>query len=329
MSLCLAYDVHSLQDGAGAQIQRIMAVESLCAYLGLGFHHQEIVTIDSNYGDGLNNQKSKELFVRELNQYIDFRQHTCKHSTHRELNFRLHGQFQRFAIIFLKLLRGLSFITRLNLLIYVSNPSLYLRRSGHIYDLARSRHGYTRTNHTKTLAIKIHLPWAGIGAGQLKDRQISLDWYKELLKVVNFELVGLGYVCRYTFHTDGVPGLKPTMSSMDVSNQTEKYWREMGLLEGDRFNWSFLNLEDHFGFLANVEVRFGITPISVWNDMIEGDILILANSSLSIVGGFLNLSALKFFSPGNQTLPQDFRPITEFDDTSMEGLKSLLLSKFG
>ncbi len=329
MSLCLAYDVHSVQDGAGAQIQRIFAVEALSSLFGVGFFHQEILSIDSNYGDGLNDLNSKKLFVDELNQFIAFRVYNCEHSSHRVIKWKWPKRFQPFFMIVLRFSKYLYSARKPNFLLIVSNPIPILKHSGHVYDLIRFRHGSAKKNSSRKLSVKVHLPWAGIGAGQLKDRKISLEWYKEILSVLNIELNTLGYNCTYTFHTDGIPGLKPDMFTLGISPETESYWRGNGLLKDNRFNWSFIDIEKEFGFLSDLEIQYGISPIQVWNDMVEGDILLLANSSLSVVAGLLNLTALKLIPPGNQGLPGDFHIISPVSPDYKDDVRSKLLSRFG
>ncbi len=328
MSLCLTYDVTHFQDGAGAQLQRIFAIESLSTLLGVGFSHHKIITIDSNYGDGLNTIGAKDAFVNELNQYVDFDEYSCPHLSHKEIKWRLPTRFQRYSIFALRIFKFFVVNTKQDFLLSIPNPVPFLRNSGNLYDLVRPRHGFTKENSSKELQVKIHLPWAGIGHGQLNDRRISLEWYRKILMVIDNELSANGYECTYTFHTDGIPGLKSDMISLGISSATQSYWRESGLLAENDFNWSYIDIPSEFRFLPNIQVRYGISPIEVWDDMITADILVLAQSSLSTVAGFLNLTALKIAPLELEGVPGDFNLVSTSDPDFTLILKSLLISKF-
>lgn len=324
MSLCLAYDALSLQDGAGAQIQRILAIESLSSFLNIGYNHKEILDIDSNYGDGLNDSNSKKEFVKQLNAYLNFSNFACCHIDHVLIRFKLWPRFERFFIPFLSLLKFCLNKRKRNYVLVISNPYPGIRGHGEIYDLARSRHGVYRKNSSKKLSIKIHLPWAGIGAGQLSDRKISLVWYQTILQQLNSRLTELGYECTFAFHTDGIPGLKPDLLSLGVSQKTQEYWSENNLLDDGILNWSYIDIESEFSFLPNIVIKYAISPIAVWNDMTEGDVLILARSSLSFVAGLLNVNALKLFPATVRDFPQDFKIIGVEDPSFTKNLNAIL-----
>jgi hypothetical protein len=326
MSLCLAYDALSLQDGAGAQTQRILAIESLSSFLNVGYHHKKILDIDSNYGDGLNDSNSKKEFVSQLNQYLNFSDFACSHTGHALIRFKFYPRFERFFTPLLYLLKFFLNKRKRNYLLVISNPYPGIRGHGEIYNLARPRHGIYRNNLSMKLSIKIHLPWAGIGAGQLSDRQISLVWYKTILQQLNSRLTELGYECVYTFHTDGIPGLKLDLISLGVSQKTQDYWSENGLLTEGHVNWSYIDIESEFNFLPEMSIKYAISPIEVWNDMGEGDVLILAKSSLSFVAGLLNIDALKLFPPTVKDFPQDFQTIS-VDDSGFTGHLNEILDK--
>lgn len=316
MPFCLGYDSFAVQDGAGAQIQRILAIESLASFLNTGFSHHNILDIDSNYGDGLNDLTSKFDFVEKLNRYLDFKKYSCKHSTHiikRLLPIQKRSYFFMFTLY---LYRFVLSKRKNNYLLLIDNPYPGIFKRTKMYNSVRVRHQFPAKAITQTLSIKVHLPWAGVGAGQLLDRQISLEWYKELLLNLNDYLLGFGFRCNFTFHTDGIQGLKKDLLSLGVSEKTKDYWRLNGLLSNQKMNWSYIDVKKEFEVLPNVEVISGITPIEVWNDMADGDILVLAKSSLSNVGGLLNLNALKIIPPAVFGLPEDFHPI------SIEELKS-------
>jgi hypothetical protein len=317
-----------VQDGAGAQILRILAIESLACFLNTGFSHHNILDIDSNYGDGLNDLTSKSDFVEELNHYLDFKKYSCQHSKHIIKRLSPIQKRSYFFMFTLYLYRFVLSKSKNNYLLLVDNPYPGILKRAKIYHSVRLRHQFTAKTITQTLSIKIHLPWAGVGAGQLLDRQISLEWYKELLLKLNDYLLAAGFRCNFTFHTDGIQGLKRDLLSLGVSEKTKDYWRLNGLLSNKKMNWSYIDIKSEFDALPNVEVIYGITPIKVWNDMADGDILVLAKSSLSNVGGLLNINALKIIPPTVFGLPEDFNPISIEELKSPGNLEKILAFHF-
>lgn len=324
MSICLGYDSEYLQDGAGAQVQRLLAIEALSCFFNVGYHHKEILSIDSNYGDGINDLNSKQQFIKDLNRYLNFSDFSCCHIKHTSIKFSLWPRLDRFFIPILYLLKFCLNGRGRNYLLNISNPYPGLRGHGDIYNLVRSRHGTSNRNLSKKFCIKIHLPWANIGAGQLPDRKISLKWYKAILQKLNSQLTELGFECTFTFHTDGIQGLKPDLLSLGVSQKTQQYWSENNLLADGNLNWSYIDIESEFNFLPNKDIKYDISPIEVWDDMADGDVLILAKSSLSFVAGLLNISALKLLPITVKDFPQDFRVISVDDPSFSKNLNRLL-----
>jgi hypothetical protein len=328
MSLCLGYDANAMQDGAGAQIQRIIAIEAISSFLNVGYCHQQILAIDSNYGDGLDDLQSKQKFIKQLNSYLNFSDYSCCHERHTRINFILLPRFERFFLPLLRFLKICLSRRKRSYLYLISNPYAGIRNHEGIYNLVRMRHGVHVDNKSKKLSIKIHLPWAGIGAGQLSDRKISLKWYKDILEFLNNRLTDLGYECVFTFHTDGIRGLKSNLLSLGVSQKTQDYWRENNLLSDGHLNWSYIDISSEFNFLPNVVVKFGISPIEVWDDMSKGDVLVLAKSSLSFVAGLLNINALKLVPLGVGSLPHDFKVILNEDLNFLNNLQEILARHF-
>jgi hypothetical protein len=324
MSICLGYDSKNLQDGAGAQVQRLLAVESLSCFLNVGYYHQEILSIDSNYGDGINDLHSKQQFINNLNGYLNFSNFSCHHVRHTSIKFELWPRFERFFMPILYLLKFCLSKRGRNYLLIISNPYPGIRGRGDIYNLVRSRHGISKTNLSKKFYVKIHLPWANIGAGQLADRKISLRWYQVILQQLNTQLTELGFECTFTFHTDGIQGLKSDLLSLGVSQKTQEYWSENNLLADGTLNWSYIDIESEFNFLPNMNIKYNISPIEVWDDMVQGDVLILAKSSLSFVAGLLNINALKLLPVTVKDFPKDFKVVSVDDPSFAKNLNGIL-----
>ena len=276
----------------------------------------------------LNDLTSKSDFVEELNHYLDFKKYSCQHSKHIIKRLSPIQKRSYFFMFTLYLYRFVLSKSKNNYLLLVDNPYPGILKRAKIYHSVRLRHQFTAKTITQTLSIKIHLPWAGVGAGQLLDRQISLEWYKELLLKLNDYLLAAGFRCNFTFHTDGIQGLKRDLLSLGVSEKTKDYWRLNGLLSNKKMNWSYIEIKSDFDALPNVEVIYGITPIKVWNDMADGDILVLAKSSLSNVGGLLNINALKIIPPTVFGLPEDFNPISIEELKSPGNLEKILAFHF-
>jgi hypothetical protein len=62
--------------------------------------------------------------------------------------------------------------------------------------------------------------------------------------------------------------------------------------------------------------------------MAEGDVLILARSSLSFVAGLLNINALKILPTTVRDFPQDFKLISVDDSSFPKNLNGILDNYF-
>ena len=331
MTFCLGYDVNRLNDGAGAQLQRILVVEGIAHLLKAGYFHQDITSIDSNYGDGLNSLESKRKFIDELNAYLNFKDFSCQHEYHQKINSTLVHKSGALMLPLLRVYRIILSKRRKNYLLLIQDPYSVARKKIEVYDCVRNRHKFATQNRKngKKVSVKIHLPWAGIGKGQLSDRKISIDWYKSLLGHLDSILREARYEVVYTFHTDGIRGLKDDLISLGISEETRGYWTDKGLLQDKTFNWSYIEIEEEFCFLENIEIKFGINAIEVWDDMKVADILVLTKSSLSNIAGLLNFNALKLVSEDVNGMPEDFVKLSEEELKSKSILQNIIINYLG
>ena len=79
MSICLGYDNLNQNDGAGAQVQRILGIYSLSVKFKLGFKFVPVIRIDPNPGDGMDNENERSNLVENLNNLLLKTLGTCDH----------------------------------------------------------------------------------------------------------------------------------------------------------------------------------------------------------------------------------------------------------
>jgi hypothetical protein len=70
--LSISYDNESLQDGAGAQLQRVIGVYALSQFFRIGYIHNPLAEILVHPADGVNNERDYFFYKKEINELIDF-----------------------------------------------------------------------------------------------------------------------------------------------------------------------------------------------------------------------------------------------------------------
>ena len=70
--LSISYDSHSFQDGAGAQLQRILGIYAIARFFRIGYIHNPLDEILVHPGDGVCDNESYSEFKTEINSLIPF-----------------------------------------------------------------------------------------------------------------------------------------------------------------------------------------------------------------------------------------------------------------
>lgn len=327
MSVCLINSV-DIEDGLGAQLQRRLEIYYLAQHLRIGYHFLQIVNFDSNYGDGMQTIQEKDEATKQIANLVPFLTHKCIFRKHLEVDFlskKIEKLGWRNMCIALRVLNSISNFFKIHLLIRLSNPhKLKIDREIIFQNITNIEPNLKEEDF---LQIVIHLPWAR--ANLLPDRKIPIEWYLDILESIIAFIEEYTIRYRITIHTDAMPNLDSDKKQIWTSNATQKYWKESGNKNFiTNSNYSFLDIEELFKKYSNLEVIVNVNPIRVWNDMANGNILILSNSSLSHVGAIIaNKCSLAFIPNRNPYPMQRLIPIN-LDLSNIDVIRRNLINKF-
>jgi len=316
VTVCLSYNNLKSKDGIGAQVIRIIDVYSLSKHFKMGFVDSPILQFDSNPGDNLNTSEDKMIFISELNEFLNLKDHSCN-KTHRvrELNyyrlFRLPGALSLFFI----LKKILSYFMRSHELLIVNNPysltSRYPNIRSHFIQSSKIR---TLNLHNDGICrIHVHIRRGLISKNILSNRFIPTSWYLSLLLPIQAILDSCEVKYEFTIHTDVHKG-NIQWSPSGVSAESMMYLQDGGNKMNKDSNFT-LDYEDFNITLSGLKVMKIVTelnPLESWKIMQEADILVIGKSSFSFVGALLNKSAQVISPLGFYAGPRDW---TYVDDT--------------
>jgi hypothetical protein len=291
MSICLGYDNLNQNDGAGAQLQRILGIYSLARRFNLGFAYIPIKHIDPNPGDGMDSDDERKTLVRNLNVLLLNNLGTCRHE-HKILKMRGTRFFKnRFVLNSYFMLNNLfANLKRRNLLFLIENPTYILQANPNFYSLCKKLDfNGEMDSGNGPIQIHAHIRRGLISSSQLNERYVSTEWYSSILKSITKELARQKIDFSVYVHTDA----KRESISWDVSDKLSRdsleMYQERGLINEN--NGIELIGED---IEANLNLDFPITlvtdvnPLEAWRIMNQADILLIGKSSFSFCAALIN-----------------------------------------
>lgn len=279
-------------------MQRRLEVYYLARYFNFGFRMLPVTNFDSNYGDGLNSDRDKLNEINLISSFFPFLNESCTHQSHCNLNFisKIFSKLKWLHLTkMLKICKYISFLVPYHFLIRVPMPSkIDLNRTELYRNLSLAK-----SEPQIPIKITIHLPWARTSL--LPDRAVPLKWYLQTLSSICRFLKDNDFDYSISLHTDAGLNLDNNKIQSWVSKETEHYWNNSNL--GDftkNTGYAHLDVESIFSDYSNIEIFQNITPTQVWAQFKNSDILILSNSSLSLVGAIYCLDYCVGFAPGNK-----------------------------
>lgn len=309
MTVCFAYDNESMQDGAGAQALRIIAIYSLARHYKVGYVNHEILSIDSNPGDNLIDSESKMNFIKALNEFLNLSSYSCtaKSHTKKPLPYYRLFRFLPFFQIWLTFRSFLALFRSQHNLYVVQNPYFLIKHKSNIYQHFIDTRPKLKNHRTKTeFNIQMHIPKAKVSSKQLSDRFLPTEWYLQILLPVIKVLREQGVAYKITVHTDvSKPGAIWNVND-GVSEKTRNYLKENRLL--DQNNSIALNYEDFTSTLSqlgDIQIATGISPLVAWEMMLNADLLLIGKSTFSFVPALMNSNGTvispRFYPKGPDT----------------------------
>jgi hypothetical protein len=291
--ILLTYNAPNPGDGAGAQVQRILGIYSAARSNNLGYLHTQVSHLGANAGDGFDSVHDRQKFTEQLNKLIALNsdQFFKKHweLKLKRINPRLYW--------ILRPSRRILELIKVSLILRIDSSLQWVDQNVWCYDFAvgelYERFVLPRSNESR-LIVDIHIRRAGIPMQDLLGhdygRWTPTHWYDKILKEIYDESNVLNQKLLIRVHTDTLSQGSTWNPPTDISPETVKHWKDIGVLSSEG---SVVSLFEDFSTLfskyGDVEVIQDIDAITAWKMMIQSDILIIAKSSMSYAAALFRI----------------------------------------
>lgn len=301
--LTLTYDNQVLQDGSGAQIQRILGIAGIAKFLRLGYFHSGISGLHITWSDPFQTPQEVDSYLNELN--ADFNIPSDANS-----NFDLELRINYLTPKYLAKYYLIGLFTRKRILLKVFSPYYFTDKSPNLYNFAVSELFKQTELNSNKIKIVVHVRFANLISKKFhpdytKGRILDENFYISILDEILDEISNSANDTQNTeinLHVDSPPEVfryLPKTEQIQV-------WRDFGYeMEGNYLLIESFKIEQTaFHKYRNCKVLYGLSPMEAWKDMQNADYLIISNSSFSYVGALLNKYGKVFCSMTHQHKPK-------------------------
>lgn len=281
--IILTYESNSIQDGVGAQAQRLLAIRGLAEYLKLSYAHTGIQNITIHPLDSHQDQESYNSFLTRLNEQFYFPSNTV--TTWDEVYPEISTRKLGFRLLFQLLLRyrfGRRCIVRICECYDIVDtlPKIYSLSTHIIADRFVAEPRTNVQNRPKVIAVHYRsVPGSySVYRGESRTRQLEPE---RIVKLVN-KIIASNKNCRFEVRifTDS----PPVDLSLPVLASQEYLWRGTPGYESGRLYLKAGSIHKAFEKVdAEVNYLIGGDPLEAMIGMVNSDILIASKSSLSYV----------------------------------------------
>ena len=307
MSICIGYDDSQARDGAGSQLQKVIALYGLSKKFKLGFVFQGLSQVESNPGDGVKSREDHQIQLDDLNNSFSFENQICrrKHLI-KTLPFSRLFRWDSTTRIWFWLQKIIATLMRRHLLFLIDSPYYFVERDPSAY-LHFSRDFPSKKIIHESLQIHMHILGAKNSVSIMPERFVPLNWYKSNLKMISEKLTKMDEPHKVVIHTDAPRLSTEWTPGNQITESTLEYWKKGGLIDNrGRIVLNHLDLESEFCDYPNLEVVRDIAPLQAWRMITQADIFIGAKSSFSVIGAILSSPSLKIFTKFHHNLPKDW-----------------------
>ena len=274
-----------IDDGVGAQLQRIIGIYSLSIRYGIPYVHSGIKNLLITALDPYQTQEELNIFLQRINDLFqlpssDFgsqRDSKLKLTSPTKMNLNLIRLKNK-----LKIGQHRTFV--------ISNPFLLLNKDPDAYLLAVPQLPMAKDNEKDFMNIVVHYRRGSssfdILPGESTPRAILNDWY---LKVLN-KYVAQMKADNIKYHIDVFTDMpKQDIDFPPLAFQRD-FWKQLPRFENDmiRIRGEDLNQTTFGDFGDLLTVHYGGDPINDLMEMAQADVFIMSRSSFSFVGALLN-----------------------------------------
>ena len=279
--LYLTYHSKRHQDGAGAQLLRIISAYLVSVYYSVGYYHTPLSSI-SNYGLLCLEEKKEDK--EQINRYnLLF----CLNSTSSIENFDEIIEMDSvddFMICSLK-----ERATSKNILLKITYPIFLINSNPSILNLCSSLHSlssfsWLETNALKTKCIKVgvHIRRGDILLIEKEIRYLPNEYYINIMRnlMIYFKEASIPY--EFHIYTENVT--KEIQFTSDYRSD----------LQGVQ---TTLNPEtyEEFNEIDNIVWHINTDPVDSFVELCNSDLLLISISAFSYLAGILNRKAIVFY----------------------------------
>jgi hypothetical protein len=244
--IVLTYDNKTMQDGVGAQIQRILSMYLLARVSNSLYIHTPILQAE---------HISDENMIREFNDLIQLPSNEIP-PIHEIINLNA------LQIGKMDYIRSLDQYKDKNILLRITYGHSIIDRNPWILDNPfPTQFSWVDDKLNKTILIAVHIRRGDVSSIQNRDRYVSLDYYREIIRNLQDILSGM----KYEIHV---------YSERSIRNEFQ---------ENDIFNSLFLHIDE--------------SPIEAFKAFVNADLLLAGYSSFSYVASFLRKKGITLHPP--------------------------------
>lgn len=298
-NLAFCYDAEVVNDGTGAQIQRVMAIYSLARYLNISYIHKSIKEVSIHPLDPHQTPELYLQYIGRLNSIVELPSSVIGEKSHQFVSEP-----------------NLTFIKLIKIIMNSKNSDLTVLFLSDVYSLVDTKVGIycfaideIRTNIDKEYInsevsnheISLHYRSVPGGftiyPGENRTRQLDTSRVAKVLKRVTNRQGGSDP--RIKLFTDA----PERNMRVPVANFQQHIWEETPGYENGFLYIEGINMREVFGsFSQRIEIIVGGDPINALVQMSRSKTLIMSKSSLSYVACLLNrnqdtYSPLEFWHP--------------------------------
>jgi len=285
----ISYDGELIQDGVGAQVQRIMAISGLAGFFGANYQHRGIVDITTHPMDPFQSPAQRVQFVKRLNSLISPKARSVVVPNSSELARVPVLNLNRFIYLVLKsflLKRSIHILTTECYEIVDAFPSIYMYHR--LYLSIDFRSGAISNHGEVCVHYRRGVGGMAIYHNQSSPRELSLQYYLDVLRRIKVE----EQVNCLKVLTDS-----PLVDTVyRVGSDQLSLWQNTPGYANESLHIKGMDIPEDFRLLElEVEVIVGGDPIESLAILQNATILVMSKSSFSYVAALLNEGGQIYF----------------------------------
>jgi hypothetical protein len=278
--IALTYDAISKQDGLGAQLQRILAIKSLCTDLRVSYIHTEIADIAIHPLDSLDSESEVKNFSNKVNETF-----FIESTKHRPFDEAKTYQIRSLSNSSLALFLAKSIFFRRPIILSVVEPYGCSDLFPSMYEAIAKNLPNLKLYPGESSAIAIHYRRGSgnfdIQRGEGSSRELEI---RTILKKCNQIILENGGISEVFIFTDAAPG----DSIFSPPEHQRNTWVTNKNFDGENLVSKGIDVHSNFsGLQVPFTVVSGGNPLDSLIALAQFDFLILSRSSFGYVSALL------------------------------------------